>query len=85
MNSKNYFTTNELAKILGVSRITIFNNIKAGQIKAVKMGRNYVIFKKDIDHILTEALNDKMKIKIGKAVDKVIKDYKETLIKLGKE
>jgi len=85
MNDKQYFTTNELAKIFGVSRVTIFDKIKKGQIKAEKMGRNYIIFKKDIDNIFTEILNDKLKMKINKAIDKVIKDYKETLIKLGNE
>lgn len=48
---KEFFTTAELAEVLGVSRITIFNKIKKGEIKAQKMGRNFVIFKKDLGDI----------------------------------
>jgi excisionase family DNA binding protein len=46
---KGFYTTTELAKILGVSRVAVFNKIKSGDIKAQKFGRNFVIFKKDID------------------------------------
>jgi len=49
MQSKDFFTTNELAKFLGISRIAVFNKIKSGAIKAQKMGRNFVIYKKDIE------------------------------------
>jgi len=49
MNSKNFYTTSELAEVLGISRIAVFNKIKNGSIRAQKMGRNFVIFKKDID------------------------------------
>ena len=49
MKSKDFYTTIELAKILKISRIAVFNKIKRGEIKAQKMGRNFVIFKKDID------------------------------------
>jgi len=48
MESKEFYTTKELADLLGVSRVAVFNRIKKGDIKAQKMGRNFVIFKKDI-------------------------------------
>lgn len=48
MESKEFYTTKELAELLGVSRVAVFNRIKKGDIKAKKMGRNFVIFKKDI-------------------------------------
>ncbi len=51
MKLKEFYTTKELAELLGVSRIAIFNRIKNGNIKAQKMGRNFVIFKKDIGDI----------------------------------
>ena len=51
MESKEFYTTTELAKLLGISRIAIFNRIKKGDIKAQKMGRNFVIFKKDIGDV----------------------------------
>ncbi len=40
---KEYLSTSELAKLLGVSRIAVFKKIKSGKIKAFKIGRNYVV------------------------------------------
>lgn len=57
MASKDFYTTAELAKILGISRVAVFNKIKSGAIKARKMGRNFVIFKEDIGE-LEELLSD---------------------------
>lgn len=51
MGSKEFYTTKELAELIGVSRVAVFNKIKRGDIKAQKMGRNFVIFKKDIGDI----------------------------------
>lgn len=51
VESKDYYTTAELAKILRVSRVAVFKKIKNGSIKAQKIGRNFVIFKKDIGGI----------------------------------
>lgn len=79
MEGKQYISTTEAAKQLGVSRITVFNRIKSGQIPAKKVGRNYIIDKKVIlggkDAELTEA----EKVVINKAVDKTVKEYDETL------
>lgn len=79
MKHKKYFSTNELAKILGISRIAVFKKIKRGEIKAVKVGRNFVIQKEDLGGILDEELTKKDKIQIEKAVKKVAKEYRETL------
>ncbi len=46
---KDFYTTSELAELLGISRISVFKRVRQGSIKAVKMGRNFVIFKKDIN------------------------------------
>lgn len=46
--NKDFYTTAELARILGISRVAVFKRIKNGSIKAQKLGRNFVIFKKDI-------------------------------------
>ncbi|MEK7659025.1 MAG: helix-turn-helix domain-containing protein [Patescibacteria group bacterium] len=48
MEPKEFYTTKELAELLGISRVAVFNKIKKGDIKAQKMGRNFVIFKKDV-------------------------------------
>ena len=49
IQDKDFYTTNELAKVLGTSRVSVLKSIGTGSIKARKMGRNFVIFKKDID------------------------------------
>ncbi|MFQ5992863.1 MAG: helix-turn-helix domain-containing protein, partial [Nitrospiraceae bacterium] len=43
MTREKYITIPELAKLLGVSRIAIYNRVKKGQIPATKIGRTYVI------------------------------------------
>ncbi len=46
---KDFYTTSELAKVLGISRISVFYRLGNGSIKGCKMGRNFVIFKRDIN------------------------------------
>ncbi len=84
-NKKNYYTVKELAEILNISRIAVFNKIKRGQLKAEKMGRNYIIYKKDLEDIVGSGLTDKTKNEIGKGVAKAIKEYGDTLKMLGNE
>lgn len=45
MEDKRFLSTAELAKILRISRVAVFKKIKEGKIKAVKVGRNFVIEK----------------------------------------
>jgi excisionase family DNA binding protein len=82
---KKYLTTAELAKFLGISRIAVFKKIKAGKIKAKRIGRNFVIDKKELGGILDESLTKKKKNEIDEAVRKTVKEYGETLKLLGKE
>jgi len=85
MENQDFLSTTELAKILGLSRITVFNKIKSGEIKAIKIGRNFVIAKKDLKVILGETLSEKDKKEIEAAVKKTVHDYGETLKLLGRE
>lgn len=85
-----YMSVPELAKMLGISRVAVFNRIKKGYIKAHKVGRNYVILKEDISEFNND--NNKLKIltqekkeEIKRGVEKVVKEYGETLKLLGKE
>jgi excisionase family DNA binding protein len=81
---KNIFiSTTQLAKILGISHVAVYKKIKAGKIKAIKVGRNYLIAKKDLGGILNDKLTQKDKKTISKAVKKTIKEYGETLKLLG--
>jgi len=85
MENKKLLSTNEVAKILGVSRITVFKRIKSGEIKAKKIGRNYVIDSADVSIALGVILSPERKREIEKSVDKTVKEYGEALRKLGKE
>lgn len=85
MKEKEYFTTSELAKILGISRIAVFKKIKAGQIKARKIGRNFAIPKEEFDVILGRSLTLDQKKEIDAGIKKVIKEYSRTLELLGNE
>jgi excisionase family DNA binding protein len=49
INEKDYFTTIELAKVLGISRVSVFKRVKQGSIMGQKIGRDFIIFKRDID------------------------------------
>lgn len=79
----------ELAKILGISRIAVFNKIKKGQIPAEKIGRSYSISMDHVNEIIsgssTRVLTEDKKKEIKKAVEKVVKEYGETLKLLGRE
>lgn len=84
-----YVSVAELAKMLGVSRIAVFNRIKKGLIPAEKIGRSYAVSMKDVSDIVhgleSGSLTDEKKSEIKKAVGKVVREYGETLKLLGKE
>lgn len=84
MKDEKFITTPELAKMLGVSRIAVYKRIKSGKIKALRIGRNFVIDKKDLGDILGKELKQSEKLEIEKAVEKTVADYGETLKMLGK-
>lgn len=84
-SKKNYFSTTELAALLGVSRISIFKSIKSGKIHAEKIGKNYIIPKSEYEAILGIFVSDRQKRTIERTVDKVVKEYGDALRKLGQE
>lgn len=84
-NNKDYFTVKEFADLTDVSRVTVFKKIKSGQIKAEKIGRNYIIYKKDLSSMFDNTLTEENKDDIKSGVQKVLKDYGETIKMLGRE
>ena len=48
---KNMYSTSEVASILHLSRVEVFRKIKAGKIKAQKIGRNFIIPYESIEEI----------------------------------
>ena len=85
MANEKYFTIPELAKLLGVSRIAIYNRVKKGQIPATKIGRTYIITDQTIANILGKKVTRTGKKRIDAAVRKTVREYGEVLKKLGKE
>lgn len=81
----NFITTTELAKILGISRIAIFNRIKEGKINAKKEGKRYLIDKSEIPALLGKEVSLDQKKEIDSVVEKVVKEYGTTLKLLAKE
>ncbi|MFH1840622.1 MAG: helix-turn-helix domain-containing protein [Candidatus Shapirobacteria bacterium] len=79
MNLTNFLSTPQLAKLLGISRVAVYQKIKAGQIPAVKIGRNFVIAKSELGSLTGDSLTDKEDRLIRQAVKKTIADYGETL------
>lgn len=80
-----FIGTGELAKLLGVSRVTVFNRIKSGEIKAQKAGRNFVVQRAILPEILRTTVGAREKSEIKKAVKRVVREYGETLRLLGKD
>ncbi len=80
-----YITIPQLAQILGISRIAVYKKVKKGKIKAIKIGRNYLIPKKYILVILGKALGEEERRQIDKAIEKTVEEYGEVLRLLGRE
>jgi len=49
MIQKDFYTTKELAGMLQISKQSVLKRLHGGSINAQKMGRDFIIFKKDID------------------------------------
>lgn len=82
---KKFYSTIEIAKMLGISRIAVFKKIKSGEIKAQKVGRSFVIDGGSLAGIVGAALTDNKKKEIERSVDRTIKEYGEALKLLGAE
>ena len=83
---KAFFSTSEVAKLIGVSRVTIFNRIKRGEINADKVGKTYLIPRSEIIGYLDRGeLTDKQKRELESQVNFVIKTYGKAIRMLGKE
>ena len=78
-------STTETAKILKISRIAVFKKIKAGEIRAEKIGRNYVISREEVLKALGLVIGEDSKKEIDEIVKRGVKEYGEVFKKLGKE
>ena len=85
MSLEKHITIPELAKLLGVSRVTVYRWVQKGQIPATKIGKTYVITDKTVTEILGKEVSQKGKAKIDAAVHKTVQEYGDVLAKLSKE
>ena len=85
MKKDEYITIPQLAVMLGISRIAVYNRVRKGQIKAVRIGRNFAIPKEQIASVLGNTLREKDKKEIDQAVKKTVKEYGHVLKLLGSE
>jgi len=85
MKNKEFLTVSEVAGLLGISREAILKRIKKEQIKAIKIGRNFAIPKKEFESISGKALTEKQKSILDEGIKKTISEYKTTLKLLGQE
>jgi len=83
--NKKYLSTAELAKLLKVSRVSIFKKIKTGKIKGFKIGRNYVIPVEEFMTAVGTFIPQEKKDTINKVVKNAVNEYGEALKLLGEE
>ncbi|MBI4449987.1 excisionase family DNA-binding protein [Candidatus Uhrbacteria bacterium] len=85
MSERRTYSTTEVARLLGVSRIAVFKKVKQGKIRAERVGRKYVIHAEDLPAVLGVVLTNREKRRLDDAVDRTVKEYGETLRLLGRE
>ena len=85
MNPKKYLSVPQVAKILGISRIAVFKRVQKGQIKAIRIGRQYAIPVQSLNNLLGRNLTESEKKQIEKTVRRAFDEYGETLRLLGRE
>jgi len=81
----NYYSVVEAAKILGITREAVLKRIHAGHLKAERIGHIFAIPKNELGISDGEKLSEAQEEIIAAGVKKTVKEYSETLEKLGKE
>jgi excisionase family DNA binding protein len=56
MNKEKLYKLSDVMNILGVTRVTLYNYIKAGKVKAVKVGAQWRIPQTEIDRLTEQGL-----------------------------
>jgi excisionase family DNA binding protein len=85
MENKQFYSLIEVGRILGISRISVYNKVKKGEIEAVRIGRSWTVPAKALEYILGRSLRDKDKQEIEAAVKRVVGEFGDVLERLGKE
>lgn len=69
MDRDKYITTAELAKMLGISRVSVHKKIKSGEIKAIAMGRNYVVERDSLPSEIKERIQAEKKQTVEQIIE----------------
>ena len=85
MKERQFISIQEMANILGISRIAVYKKVKSGKIKAIRIGRSFAIPYKYVTKILGTSLGDVDKKEIDEAVRKTVREYGEVLKLLGRD
>ena len=83
--NKDFYSTAEVAQILNISRVSVFNRIKKGKLKAAKVGRNFIVSHEELLEALGDKIGPAKKEQIEHAISRAMKDYKEVFERLAKE
>jgi len=71
--------------MLGLSRIAVYKKVKAGKIRATKVGRIHVISDPDVRKVLQDSVGARDRMRLDRVVKKVVRDYGDVLKRLAKE
>jgi len=71
--------------MLGISRIAVYKQVKAGKIRATKIGRIHVISDRTVQQVLRKRVGPLDKQRVDLAVRKVVDEYGEVLKRLARE
>lgn len=81
----NYYSVSEAASLLGISREAVLKRIHTGHLKAERIGHIFAIPKSELGLSDGGKLSKTQEEIITAGVKKTVKEYRETLEKLGKE
>ena len=80
---KAFYSVQEAAKILGISRVAVLKKIHRGDIEAVRIGRPFAIPAAGFLSVANAPLSEKQKALLDRAVSRAIRDYGTALRQLG--
>jgi len=84
MEKDKILTTKEVAKILKITDRHVRRLIKANLIPARKIGRTFIIKASQLNPVFQKTTESEKKF-VHKSIDRIVKEYGETLRLLGSE
>jgi len=54
MNNSKFYTAQEVAQLLKMNLLTVYDFIRAGRLSAIKFGRNYRVLASDFEKFIRE-------------------------------